>query len=58
MLSATYFDISGKYKLVLPIADFYTYDGIRLDGVGVAPNIETASANALDKALSLISNQK
>jgi hypothetical protein len=58
MLSATYFDISGKYKLVLPIADFYTYDGVRLDGVGVAPNIETTSENALDKALSLINNQK
>jgi peptidase S41-like protein len=54
MLSATYFDISGKYKLVLPIADFYTYDGVRLDGVGVSPNIETTSENALDKALSLI----
>src|SRR5690606_31447505 len=35
MLSASYFDISGKYKLVLPIADFYTYDGVRLEGVGV-----------------------
>lgn len=58
MLSATYFDISGKHKLVLPIADFYTYDGVRLDGVGVLPNIETTSENALDKAFSLINNQK
>lgn len=58
MLSAAYFDISGKYKLVLPIADFYTYDGVRLDGIGVTPNIETTSENALDKALSLINNQE
>lgn len=54
MLSAAYFDISGKYKLVLPIADFYTYDGVRLDGVGVSPNIETTSESALDKALEII----
>ncbi len=58
MLSATYFDISGKYKLVLPIADFYTHDGVRLDRTGVTPNIETTSENALDKALSLINNQE
>ena len=54
MLSGTIFDISGKYKLFLPIADFYTYDGKRIEGVGVSPNIETTSDNALDKALSLI----
>ena len=54
MLSAAYFDVSGKYKLVLPIADFYTYDGVRLDGVGVAPNIATTSEDALDRAINLI----
>jgi len=54
MLSSTLFDISGKYKLLLPIADFYTYDGVRLEGVGVKPNIETTSENALDKTLELI----
>lgn len=57
MLSAETFDISGKYKLALPIADFYTYDGVRLDGIGVAPNIETTSKNALDKVLNLINNE-
>jgi len=54
MLSATLFDIYGKYKLFLPIADFYTYDGVRLEGVGVKPNIETTSENALNKTLELI----
>lgn len=54
MLSATLFDIYGKYKLFLPIADFYTYDGVRLEGIGVKPNIETTSENALDKTLELI----
>lgn len=54
MLSASYFDISGKYKLVLPLADFYTYDGIRLEGVGVKPDVETTSGEALNKAMEMI----
>lgn len=54
MLSAAPFEISGKYKLVLPLADFYTYDGIRLDQIGVAPNIETESEKALDKAIEVL----
>lgn len=54
MLSATYFDLYDKYKLVLPIADFYTMDGSRLDGVGVAPDISVNSDSALDKTLQLI----
>ncbi|MGC4130610.1 MAG: S41 family peptidase [Bergeyella sp.] len=54
MLSAAPFEISGKYKLLLPLADFYTYDGVRLDQVGVSPNIRTESENALNKALALI----
>lgn len=57
MLSATIFEISGKYKLFLPIADFYTYDGIRLEGVGVKPNIETKSEDALDKVLEIIKSK-
>ncbi len=58
MLSAAYFKIQDKYKLYLPIADFYTYDGVRLEGVGVAPNIETKSKDALDKAIEIIKSNK
>ena len=54
MLSAALFDIGGKYKLFLPLADFYTYDGVRLDGVGVKPDIETSSEDALNKVLEII----
>lgn len=54
MLSAAMFDLSGKYKLFLPIADFYTFNGVRLDQVGVKPDIETESADALDKVLEII----
>jgi len=54
MLSASPFVVSGKYMLMLPIADFYTYDGVRLDKVGVDPNVEVKSEDALNKALEII----
>lgn len=55
MLAACSFPVSGKYTVILPIADFYTYDGVRLDKVGVAPDVEVPSEDALNKALELIS---
>jgi hypothetical protein len=57
MLSANYFDLYDKYKLVIPIADFFTIDGTRLDGVGVQPDVVTASDSALERALLLIQEQ-
>ena len=54
MLAASPFVVSGKYLLMLPIADFYTYDGVRLDRVGVKPDIEVNSDDALHKALEII----
>jgi len=58
MLAASPFVASGKYTLMIPIADFYTYDGIRLDKVGVSPDIEVKSEKALDKALEIINIDK
>jgi C-terminal processing protease CtpA/Prc len=58
MLAASPFVVSGKYMLMLPIADFYTYDGIRLDKVGVSPDIEVKSEEALNKALEIINTSK
>ncbi|WP_452224568.1 S41 family peptidase [Lacinutrix chionoecetis] len=56
MLAATWFNLDSKYLLMLPIADFYTYDGERLDQNGVNPTIEIASERALEKALEIINN--
>ena len=58
MLAASPFVVSGKYMLMLPIADFYTYDGVRLDRVGVTPDIEVKSDDALNKALEIIDSSK
>lgn len=41
---------------MLPIADFYTYDGVRLDKIGVDPDIEVKSEGALEKAMELINS--
>jgi Peptidase family S41 len=56
MLAASPFVVTGKYTLLIPIADFYTYDGVRLDKVGVAPDIEVKSEEALNKALGIINS--
>jgi C-terminal processing protease CtpA/Prc len=54
MLAASPFVVSGKYMLLLPIGDFYAHDGVRLDRVGVAPDVVVNADEALDKALELI----
>ena len=59
MLSASYFTIEGKYKLVLPVADFYAYDGKRLEKVGVAPTIVVpAGGDALAKVMAGIEEKR
>lgn len=58
MLSAAPFVVSGKYKLMLPVADFYTYDGVRLDKVGVTPNINVQSAEAENVVMEIISGRR
>lgn len=58
MLAASPFVASGKYMLLLPIGDFYTYDGVRLDKVGVSPDIEVKSEDAEKKALEIINGDR
>ena len=53
MLSATVFQVTGKYHLFLPIADYYNAELQRLDQVGVKPDIEVKADDALDYVLAL-----
>lgn len=53
MLSATLFQVSGKYHLFLPIADYYNAELKRLDQVGVAPDIGVKADDALENVLAL-----
>lgn len=48
MLSAALFQVKNKYYIFLPIADYYTSDFIRLDQIGVTPNIMVDQEKALD----------
>ncbi|NOX83740.1 MAG: hypothetical protein GXP06_12300 [Alphaproteobacteria bacterium] len=50
MLSQKIFDVPGGFQLSLPIADYYSAENGRIEGVGVAPDIETGAA--MDIALS------
>jgi carboxyl-terminal processing protease len=51
MLSSTFFPLPSEFSLRIPVADFYLSDGSRIDGVGVAPDIAVAAADALERAL-------
>ena len=53
MLSAAMFQVTGKFHLFLPIADYYNADLQRLDQVGVRPDIEVEADHALDHVLAL-----
>jgi hypothetical protein len=58
MLSGSPFVVSGKYMLILPIGDFYTHDGVRLDKTGVEPDIKVKSEDAEKKTLEIINRGK
>ncbi|MBL7930669.1 MAG: S41 family peptidase [Bacteroidia bacterium] len=58
MLSASPFGVSGKYMLFIPVGDFYTHDGVRLDRVGVEPDIKVKSEDADEKAMEMINERK
>lgn len=52
MLSQKMYDIDG-FHLFLPIADYYTICGQRIEGTGVAPDITIDAKLAMEKALAL-----
>ena len=50
MVSATVTDLGDGWFLQHPVADYFTADGTRLDGVGVTPDVAVPLADALDEA--------
>lgn len=40
MLAAEMFELSAGFKIFLPTADYYSFDGKRLDKIGVEPNVD------------------
>ena len=53
MLSSDRVGLGGGWALVLPGADYFTAEGTRLEGVGVAPDVRTTANQALRVALDL-----
>jgi carboxyl-terminal processing protease len=51
VLSSKLFDIPGGFHLRVPIADYYSSAGARLEGRGVTPDIAVSADQALDVAL-------
>jgi hypothetical protein len=51
VLSSKLFDMPGGFHLRVPIADYYSITGARLEGFGVTPDIAVSADQALDVAL-------
>ena len=51
VLSSKLFDIPGGFHLRVPIADYYSISGGRLEGVGVTPDVLAPADQSLDIAL-------
>lgn len=51
MLTGQTFKINDRYEVFLPIADYQTADGRRLDQIGVLPEHKVRSENTLDYVL-------
>ncbi|WP_299766921.1 S41 family peptidase [uncultured Dokdonia sp.] len=54
MLSGVNFKLTKRLNLFMPVQDYITADGSRLDKVGVAPTMKTTSEEALDTVLELL----
>lgn len=53
LLSSSRFDVPGGFHLIVPIADYYSIENGRIEGVGVTPDILVNADQALDVALGL-----
>jgi hypothetical protein len=58
MLSASNIHVIDNFYIFMAIADYYTPDKMRLDQIGVAPDIEVPSEEALDYVLKMIGDTK
>lgn len=53
LLSSRRFDIPGGFHLIVPIADYYSIENGRIEGVGVAPDVAIDAEQALDAVFRL-----
>ena len=53
MLSSDEIELENGWQFTLPVADYYAADGARLEGVGVVPDHQMQSSQALQTAMDL-----
>ena len=53
MLSQKMFDVSHGLQIFLPIADYYSSESGRIEGVGIAPDVDVEAGSALIVALEM-----
>jgi C-terminal processing protease CtpA/Prc len=51
------FDVVDGFVVSLPVADYYSLQNGRIEGQGVAVDVEAGSENALDVALKLVGQE-
>ena len=54
MLSAYWFDVNEDFRVQIPIADYQTARGARLDKIGVMPDVRVDSEKALEHVLNVL----
>lgn len=57
MLSQKIYDVPGGLQVSLPIADYQSHHGGRIEGTGVRPDVEVEASQALTRALELTATQ-
>lgn len=53
MLSSESFELSGGWWLVVPVANYITAEGTRIEGAGVEPDVPVPASAPLEEALRL-----
>lgn len=51
LLSAKGFDLDNEFEITVPINDFISANGFRVDRVGISPDVEVGEVDALDYVL-------
>ncbi|WP_250434067.1 S41 family peptidase [Hanstruepera flava] len=57
MLSGHTFPVNDDYSVFVPIADYYTSDGKKIDKIGVKPDIEVHPKRAMEYVLNIINQE-
>ncbi|OGT59489.1 MAG: hypothetical protein A3E01_01535 [Gammaproteobacteria bacterium RIFCSPHIGHO2_12_FULL_63_22] len=57
MLSQKMYDVPGGLQLSLPVADYVSHHGGRIEGQGVSPDVVVPAGEALERALAMARSQ-